>query len=540
MGSSDARDVLTKAQVAESEANSRALILSKEFLGDVELESGSSVDALVSYEDSLRSALAVAPRGDIVAELRRRRAECYYMLGRHQEAYEEAKVGLEHCRELGDRYEEAATYRVLALSAASVGKAAEAKRWFDQGFAYYDDIETPYEWGRLWMAYGDWLSGPHAAEYADIHHAREAYHAATDHFEGMGAEGKLREARERIARLAVSHPLSEPATGAQRRPRRRPRLTAEDERRARLAREQFGLITVNKVMLNVLEEASKYSRGRLPVLILGESGTGKEHIAAGIHNLSGRTGNYMPINCAALPKDVIESELFGHAVGAFTGAVKDKAGLLEVCDGGTVFLDEIGELPPELQSRLLRFLESGEIRRVGSTRNIRVDTRVVAATNRDGVALERGENFRIDLYYRLAHAVVSLPPLRRRAEDIEVLAEHFVAESSLENGKNVTLSDAALDRMREYTWPGNVRELKSTVERMVLLAGEGQELGPEAVTVAGGGAPAGLAEELEQAEKQKLSAALRAARGSRTEAAKSLGIPRTTLINKMRRLGIEG
>jgi transcriptional regulator of acetoin/glycerol metabolism len=400
--------------------------------------------------------VALVPKGDIVAELRRRRAECHYLLGDFAKAYAEAKTGLDHCRELGDRYEEAATYRVLALAAAALGKPAEAKQWFEQGFAYYDDIETPYEWGKLWLAYGDWLAGSQAGDYADKRGAIEAYQAARDHFERMGAQAKLAEAEARLTKLVPSPPPraaaergieaadpSMPASAEPRRPRRRPRGAVELERRAKWAHEQFGMITRDRVMLRLLEDVAKLARSTTPVLVLGESGTGKELIAHALHRHSARIGSFNPINCGALPREIVESELFGHVAGAFTGATRDKAGLLEVCDGGTVFLDEIAEMAVELQSRLLRFLETGEVRRVGATRPVAVGTRVAAATNRERGALERGEGFRTDLYYRLAHAVVALPPLRRRPEDIELLTECFLAEACAEEGKRVGFSAGA-------------------------------------------------------------------------------------------------
>src|SRR5262245_53683824 len=192
------------------------------------------------------------------------------------------------------------------------------------------------------------------------------------------------------------------------------------ERRSAWARETFGIVTRNKGILGLLDECAKLATTNSPILILGESGSGKELVAAGIHKLSGRAGFYMPLNCTTIPREVFESELFGHLAGSFTGATRDKVGIFESCDGGTVFLDEIAEMPVELQARLLRFLESGEFRRIGATRNTAADARVIAATNRDRAELRRGERFRPDLYYRLAHGVVVLPPLRQRGEDLEL------------------------------------------------------------------------------------------------------------------------
>lgn len=520
-------------------SDSRPSLLAAEYRGDVYLERAEAGRALVVYEEVWPEALALVPKGDIVAELRRRRAECYLLLGRPREAYDDAKTGLDHCRELGDRYEEAATYRVLALAAAALGNPAEAKRWFDQGFAYYDDIETPYEWGKLWMSYGDWLSGSDAGEFADVPGAREAYLAARDHFERMGAEARLAEARARLSRMTIAAPATTAGAAAEaERPRRRPRGSAEMDRRSAWARETYGLVTRNKMVLDLLADVAKLAGAGSPMLILGESGTGKELVAQGVHRLSRRAGPFMPINCATLPRDVIESELFGHVQGSFTGAHRDKPGLLEACDGGTVFLDEIAEMSIELQSRLLRFLETGEIRRVGANRMLDVDTLIVAATNRERASLEKGEGFRPDLYYRLAHAVVILPPLRRRGDDVELLVGHFFEEACLEQEKSLSLSAEALRRLVSYPWPGNVRQLRAVLRRLAILAPQEHEIAGHEVHLDDADTASTLSEELEQAERRRMVEALAQTGGSRSDAARALGMARTTFVTKMKRYGI--
>jgi DNA-binding NtrC family response regulator/tetratricopeptide (TPR) repeat protein len=517
---------------------SRRALLTSEFIGDTYLEEGDAQTALDRYNSVWPLAIALVPKGDIVAELRRRRAEAFYLLGRNEESYLEAKGALDHCRELGDRYEEAATYRTLAQTAAKLGKPIEAKQWFEQGFAYYDDIETPYEWGKLWMAYGDWLLGADSAEYADKKGGIEAYHAARDLFERMGAQGMLAKIDERLRQHATVDPTPTSVVTDPRRPARRPRGSAELDRRSEWAKQTYGFVTRNKVVLDLLADVAKLARSRSPILILGESGTGKELVARGIHKLSERPGNFMPINCGALPREVIESELFGHMAGAFTGAMRDKVGLFETCQRGTVFLDEIAEMSSDLQSRLLRFLESGEFRRVGSNKNVAVDTLVVAATNRDRAELERGEGFRVDLYYRLAHAVITLPPLRRRGEDLELLIDHALLEACSRHGKQVSLSPQAKNRLLAYSWPGNVRQLISNIQRLVILSADGHVVSADEVALDPSQAPSNLSEELELAERRRIVEALAAASGVRTEAAKMLGMSRTTLISKMQRYGI--
>ena len=541
------------AQIPSSIESVRVSLLQEEFTGDVLLARGEVEAALERYCECLTRATAVAPRGDIVAELRRRRAECFHLLGRHDEAYAEAMLGLEHTRELGDRYEEAATYRIAALSAGALKRPEEAKQLFEQGFLLYDDIETPYEWGRLWMAFGDWLASDHAGSYRDPRMAIEAYHAAHYRFDAMGAKGKLAEVNARLARehqsssngiLVLDAPASRAASTS---PRPNPRPSRSRSRagdaRIEWAREKFGVITANHAMFEILEIVEKLARSRSPVLVLGESGTGKELIAQSLHKLSGRKGEFMAINCATLPKDVIESELFGHVAGAFTGANREKVGLLEVCEGGTVFLDEVSEMSLDLQSRLLRFLESGEIRRVGATRVIKLTTRVVAASNREEVDLRSGQGFRSDLFYRLAHTIVKLPALRLRgARDIEMLAQEFLDAYCLEEQKSLTLSAGALQKLAMYTWPGNIRELRSTMSQRAVLSSDGDEvqaddmrLEAELTAVAGT-----LEEELAQTERRRIEEALRMSRNSKADAARLLGMPRTTLLNRMQRLGIQG
>jgi len=208
------------------------------------------------------------------------------------------------------------------------------------------------------------------------------------------------------------------------------------------------------------------------VLILGESGTGKELVARAVHSKSDRAkGPFFALNCAALPKDILENELFGHEKGAFTGSVNEKAGAFEMADGGTIFLDEVAEMPPDIQVKLLRALETRMVRRLGGKKEISVDIRIVAATNKDlQKALVDGE-LREDLYYRLAVVELFLPPLRERLTDVQLLANEFLARFSQQNGKKLTgFEDSAWAWIHSYTWPGNVRELKNAVERAVIMA----------------------------------------------------------------------
>jgi transcriptional regulator with GAF, ATPase, and Fis domain len=281
------------------------------------------------------------------------------------------------------------------------------------------------------------------------------------------------------------------------------------------------------------------------VLILGETGTGKELVARAIHRASRRKAAVMvKMNCAALPATLIESELFGHERGAFTGAVQQRKGRFELANRGTIFLDEVGELPLEAQVKLLRVLQEHEFERVGGTQTVRVDARVIAATNRDLAADVQRGTFRSDLYFRLNIFPIRLPALRDRREDIAILARHFLREFAARLGRPVDQFDArALDRLVNYDWPGNVRELANILERAVILC-QGRVLQADHL-----GLPAharSVADDivtLEEAERRHIRKALEQTGGvlaGPKGAAALLGLNRSTLWSRMKKLGIDG
>ncbi len=285
-------------------------------------------------------------------------------------------------------------------------------------------------------------------------------------------------------------------------------------------------------------------QSRVTVLILGETGTGKEHVAKLIHVLSPRNaGPFLELHCGAMPENLLESELFGYEPGAFTDARKSKPGLFEVAHGGTVFLDEVGEMPLTLQTKLLKVLEQKTLRRLGSTREIRIDVRIVAATNRDLKQEVQAGHFRADLFYRLNVASIFLPPLRARPEDIRGLARFFFKElCGLFNKPLKPLSKNWLDALVAYAWPGNVRELKNVVERAVLYAKGAEltmkDLPPELVQSRGAPAPAFVLSQ-DEAEKENIRKVLAAFEGNKTQAAKQLGVSRTTLLSKIKKFNLE-
>ena len=280
------------------------------------------------------------------------------------------------------------------------------------------------------------------------------------------------------------------------------------------------------------------------VLVQGETGTGKELVARSIHNLSSRQDNiFVKLNCAAIPLGLLESELFGHEKGAFTGAIARKIGRFELAHKGTLFLDEIGDIPPELQPKLLRVLQEQEFERLGSTRSIHVDVRLVAATNRDLAKMVEERQFRADLYYRLNVFPIVIPPLRERREDIPVLVNYFVFKYAQTMNKRIEkIPPEVTEALQRYPWPGNIRELQNFIERAVILS-DGRVLDPplSELRQPAPSKPQGSQLTLEDAEREHILEALRASGwviGGQDGAAKRLGIPRTTLIYKMRRLKI--
>ncbi len=306
-----------------------------------------------------------------------------------------------------------------------------------------------------------------------------------------------------------------------------------------------GMVGDSAAMGRVLELIAKVAATEATVLIRGESGTGKELVARMIHARSARTaGSFKAVNCAALPETLLESELFGHEKGAFTGAEKRRIGLFEAAQGGTLFLDEIGEVSPSVQSKLLRALEEREITRIGSTMSISVDTRVLAATHVDLEAGIQEGVFREDLFYRLNVFPIVLPPLRERRTDVPALAAHFLDELAL--GEKVVLDSRVAELLSAYRWPGNVRELRNVIERATILAG-GAVIGPEHIILpddqvartAGGLELPAEGVNLEDVEAALMRQALERAGGNKSQAARLLGITRRALYCRMEKHGIQ-
>jgi DNA-binding NtrC family response regulator len=298
----------------------------------------------------------------------------------------------------------------------------------------------------------------------------------------------------------------------------------------------------------ILQKGQVAAQSSAPVLIAGETGTGKEMLARAIHNASPRAGcAFVPVNCAALPHELIESELFGYRKGAFTGAQADHAGLFEAANGGTLFLDEIGEMPLAAQAKLLRVLEEGELRRVGENTAVRIDLRLLSATNRPLAQLRKGA-LREDLFFRISTIVLEVPPLRQRQGDLYLLAKHLLGQLEGRYGRSLSLDRTALDHLLTYPFPGNVRELAHILESAVAVSTEnpqtihGRDLAPLLQSrTASSELPAGLAAgcSLEQLEKFAVRQALRIAGYNKSRAAELLGLSRGSLYNKLKAHGLD-
>ena len=307
----------------------------------------------------------------------------------------------------------------------------------------------------------------------------------------------------------------------------------------------FGLLYgSSEIMLALYEQIERVAATDATALIIGESGTGKELIARSIHDSSARSDKpFIAVNCGAIPDNLIESELFGHEKGSFTGAVQSRVGYFEHADGGTLFLDEVTEMSPLRQVKLLRALETGTFYRVGGSETIRADVRVIAATNRDPASAVKENGLREDLMYRLAVFPLRAPPLRERDNDRELLAQYFLAELNLQESTDKVFSKKAIETLRAYSWPGNVRELKNTIYRAFILAEKTVEIPHPHLTsrtrkplAQGGAMNVWVGTPLADAQKQIILATLKHCGGDKRRAAKSLGVSLKTLYNRPRQL----
>jgi len=337
--------------------------------------------------------------------------------------------------------------------------------------------------------------------------------------------------RDRVL-LAVKHALEQNS------------LRQENERLRELVGGTPKMIGASPAWQHALEQASRAARSDARVLLIGESGTGKELLAAHIHNSSPfAAGPFVKVNCAAIPTELLETELFGHEKGSFTGATATRRGKFELADGGTIFLDEVGDLHGASQAKLLRVLQEGEFHRVGGEQIIHVNVRVVSATNRDLAAMVAGEKFREDLYYRLSVVPIRVPALRERPHDIKLLAEYFLEEFCARNNfKRKVLDESVYPVLESYSWPGNARELRNVIERMAILTA-GERLTRDSIPVEvrmqrETGPKSTIQEARESAEREHILRALEESNWNVSGAARALGMERTNLHKRIRALGL--
>jgi two-component system, NtrC family, nitrogen regulation response regulator NtrX len=318
-------------------------------------------------------------------------------------------------------------------------------------------------------------------------------------------------------------------------------LRDENARLRELVGDTPRMIGPSTAFRRAVEQATMAARSDARVLLIGESGTGKELLATHIHQSSPiAAGPFIKVNCAAIPTELLESELFGHEKGAFTGAAGMRRGKFELADGGTIFLDEVGDLHPASQAKLLRVLQEGEFHRVGGEQTVRVVVRVIAATNRDLAALVAREQFREDLYYRLSVVPIRVPPLRERPQDIRPLALYFLEDFCARNNfKPKTLDETVIPVFEQYSWPGNARELRNIIERMAILT-QGLVLTGDSIPVElrAGPAPSSLRQARDSAEREQLLRTLEDTGWNISAAARALGMERTNLHKRIRALGL--
>jgi DNA-binding NtrC family response regulator len=308
------------------------------------------------------------------------------------------------------------------------------------------------------------------------------------------------------------------------------------------------LVGQSAPFLAAVSLAERVAASDLPVLVTGENGTGKELLARTVHQKSRRhAGPFIPVNCGALPETLLESALFGHVKGSFTGATKDHRGLFAEADGGTLFLDELGDMTPSLQVKVLRALETGDILPVGADLPVHVDVRLISATHRDLGGMMREGAFREDLYWRVKGVEIRLPALRERASDLPLLARHFLNQCAhlCPDGRARLLSDAAEEALAAHAWPGNLRELRHEMQRATVLAGERREIQPEDLSFTGSERPRAsapgattLAQKVEALERREIEEALKRCGGNRTHTAEALGLSRQGLLKKLERYGL--
>jgi transcriptional regulator with PAS, ATPase and Fis domain len=513
----------------------RAIILAQEELGDIHTERGDNESASLKYREALEQAEAIAPKGDLVYELCWRLARTSLEADRLEEAESLAERAVDLSRASFDRRELGNALVTLALVRHRCGRLADASAHTQEALEEFQAIQAPFE---LAQAHETAAIVSRVSEReAELGHLLEAKRL----YELLGARTALERVlqQRRLPSRDVGDTTKLARPGG-------PQHAASPEPDTRAGTPE-GIVLADRRMLEVAALCRRLGRVDATVLIEGETGTGKEILARLIHDSGSRASEpFVDVNCASLPGNLLETELFGHKKGAFTGAVRDHQGLLEQAGGGTIFLDEIDKSSLEFQAKLLRVVEHRMVRPIGSPRHASFRARILCASNREVSKLVDEGVFLADLLFRLSSFWVTVPPLRERPGDLLPLVELFVRESLGTLGdRPVELSKEALAALRTYAWPGNVRELKNVVQRAFFFAqDEGiiqvWHLPPE--LVAGSEVGAGdysLQGRIEVVERREIQRAMRQAKGVKTEAARILGVSGKGLLDRLRRLGLE-
>lgn len=525
----EARGALSEA---EEHGFDRERVIALEYLGEVALDRHDNQAAIERLDEALGLAERLAPEGDLIPELCRRIAEVHARIGEPNRALVTCERGLRIAKRINDRYEEAATYRVMATANLLLGHRERAIRTAQEGIQALRKLEAAHELLRILVWTGETLLAGGDAE--DRRQARDFLWEARS----LAMTMRLSSFIERVEKVLGVELRALPAPEA-------PKRAAEAlPSNADASCFRYGIVTADPRMIDLLKTVERAANSRLPILILGESGVGKELLARAAHAMSERReGVFVVSHCAALPEGQLDIELFGEESDVGTAARNTRPGLFEAANRGVIFLDEVSELLTGAQAKLLRVIENGELRRVGGVALQQVDVRVIAASTREVPSLVRRGLFRDDLYYRLNGIRLEVPPLRERPGDIRLIGSYLLERAGKQARKSIALKEEAWAILESHAWPGNVRELRNVLDRVVALGRDGDLAGPEAIQLptprvsARAGARARPTPKKEAGvERDAILSALRANRGNQSEAARSLnGMKRTTLLYKMKK-----
>jgi DNA-binding NtrC family response regulator/Tfp pilus assembly protein PilF len=523
------------AQITARLGASREQILCLFSRAELKQEMGETREALTLYEEALAMAREIAPEGDMVHELQRHRAEALAQDGDLASALAAAEDARDRASNLKDLLEEGAARRVVALIQTKMGRPAEAQAESKESIRILEGIHERFELAQAYLDQSRRI--PTGGDPDRLREAQNFAFKAMYLFENLGIDDSLKAAESLLRELNAPTWLTGPRTA---------RREISGSTHAQDLARAHGVVTQNGRMLELVRKATELLSTPARVLVQGETGAGKNLFAYMFRSYEIERGRpFVEVNCTSLPGDLVESELFGYVRGAFTGAAVTKRGIFEEADGGTIFLNEIGELTERTQVKLLQVLDDGTYRRLGEVRSRRLNVRIISATNKDLDAAVKAGWFRADLYYRLGQVVLSLPPLRERREDISLLVRSFLDELAAREGRQVELSEDALEYLISLPWLGNIRELKHKVESIFLCAGR-QDLVDRSMLVKllhpGGGPVAekqlarGLKSKVDLLKREEILAALSRNGGNRSRAALELGITRRHLIRLLKQI----